>query len=257
MFRAAFDYDSSIDYNVHEYIGMMDVVCTHCEAAKFSGETSGICCANGKVKLPEVEPPPEPLQSLIFETSPGSKLLHLHYNSSFQMTSLCATKIIRDQFMPTFKIQGQIYHLAGSLLPLPDDSHQFLKIYFIGDKNRELNQCCTIGSHTKREILCELQDFFHQHNELVQLFKAAMDRLPSDNHRIVIRADKTPTGEHSRRFNAPTIDEVAIVIVGDQFQSILFFTVEMNNYNVFRGFIVLTMHYSILYCTGMAMMDTI
>ncbi|XP_039968813.1 uncharacterized protein LOC120780616 [Bactrocera tryoni] len=46
-----------------------------------------------------------------------------------------------------------------------------------------------------------------------------MDRLPSDNHRIVIRADKTPTGEHSRRFHAPTIDGVAIVIVGDQFQS--------------------------------------
>lgn len=42
-------------------------------------------------------------------------------------------------------------------------------------------------------------------------------------HRIitkfVIRADKTPAGQHSRRFNAPTIDEVAIVIVGEQFES--------------------------------------
>ncbi|XP_039968602.1 uncharacterized protein LOC120780379 [Bactrocera tryoni] len=182
---AAFDYDPSIDYNVHGYIGMMDVICPHCEAAKFSGETAGMCCVNGKVKLPEFEPPPEPLQSLIFETSPESKhfLNHIQENnSSYQITSFGATKIIRDQFMPTFKIQGQIYHLAGSLLPLPDANHQFLQIYFIGDKNRELNQRCTIGSHTKREILCELQDFFHQHNELVQLFKTAMDRLPSDNH---------------------------------------------------------------------------
>lgn len=43
--------------------------------------------------------------------------------------------------------------------------------------------------------------------------------MPSNNHTIVIRADKTPTGEHARRFNAPTINEVAIVIVGDQFES--------------------------------------
>jgi len=43
--------------------------------------------------------------------------------------------------------------------------------------------------------------------------------MPSDNHRIVIRANKTPFGEHARRFNAPTIDEVAIVFVGEQFLS--------------------------------------
>lgn len=60
---------------------------------------------------------------------------------------------------------------------------------------------------------------FHEQNELVRLFRTALDRMPSDNHRVVIRADKTPIGEHARRFNAPTIDDVAIVIVGEEFQS--------------------------------------
>ena len=41
--------------------------------------------------------------------------------------------------------------------------------------------------------------------------------MPTDTHKIVISADKTPTGEHMRRYNAPTIDIVAIVMVGDQF----------------------------------------
>ncbi|XP_052740613.1 uncharacterized protein LOC128198563 [Bicyclus anynana] len=117
------------------------------------------------------------------------------------------------------QIQGQIYHQAGSLLPYPDADHQFLQIYFIGDENRELDQRCAIVSNTRREIIRELQRFFHQHNALVQLFKIALDRMPTDNHKIVIRADRTPFGEHARRFNAPTIDEVAIVILGDQFQS--------------------------------------
>lgn len=46
-----------------------------------------------------------------------------------------------------------------------------------------------------------------------------MEQMPTDDHKIIIRADKTPVGQHSRRFNAPTIDEVAIVIAGEEFQS--------------------------------------
>lgn len=105
------------------------------------------------------------------------------------------------------------------MLPLPDADHQFMQIYFIGDEDRELDRRCAIVSNTRREIVSQLQTFLHQHNALVQLFNTALDRMPSDNHTIVIRADKTPLGEHARRFNAPTIDEVAIVIVGDELQS--------------------------------------
>ncbi|XP_039483518.1 uncharacterized protein LOC120446564 [Drosophila santomea] len=71
----------------------------------------------------------------------------------------------------------------------------------------------------RRQFVSELQTFFHQLNELVRLFKIGIDRMPSDNHKIIIKADRSPLGEHARRFNAPTIDDVAIVIVGDQFQS--------------------------------------
>ncbi|XP_018496310.2 uncharacterized protein LOC108864686 [Galendromus occidentalis] len=42
--------------------------------------------------------------------------------------------------------------------------------------------------------------------------------MPTDDYVVVIKADKTP-GEHAGRFNAPTLDEVAIVIVGEEFNS--------------------------------------
>lgn len=256
---AAFNYDCEKDYSEHGQIGGMTVICTHCGAAKFQGETAGMCCANGKVKLPAFETPPDPLHSLIFDTSPTSKHFRSHiqeYNTPFQMTSFGATKIVRDNFMPTFKvitscgmssgnvtrnniffdvfehsdptslliskllqIQGQIYHRAGSLLPYDNAEHQFLQIYFIDNLNDQVDRRCAIGSNTRRPIISQLQAFFHQHNELVALFKTAEERMPSDNHRIIIRADKTPIGEHARRFNAPTIDEVAIVIVGNQLPS--------------------------------------
>ncbi|GFT35815.1 uncharacterized protein TNCV_2791911 [Trichonephila clavipes] len=36
-----------------------------------------------------------------------------------------------------------------------------------------------------------------------------------DNYAIVINPDKTPAGEHIRRFNAPVLDDVAGIMVGD------------------------------------------
>ncbi|GFX27281.1 helitron_like_N domain-containing protein [Trichonephila clavipes] len=40
-------------------------------------------------------------------------------------------------------------------------------------------------------------------------------RLQNDNYQIVIKVDKVPLGEHAGRFNAPTVDEVAVIMVGD------------------------------------------
>lgn len=85
--------------------------------------------------------------------------------------------------------------------------------------NDAVAQRCAHNSTVKREIVEQLQNMLHEHNKLIRLFKTALDQMPSDNHKIVIRADKTPAGEHARRFNAPTIDDVAIVIVGENLHS--------------------------------------
>jgi hypothetical protein len=74
-----------------------------------------------------------------------------------------------------------------------------------------------------------------------------MDMMPSDDHKIVIRSDKTPVGQHARRFNAHTIDEVAIVVVGKIWSHmILFYIIEIINYNVLRKHIAHMMYCNIL-----------
>lgn len=110
--RAAFNYNVAIDYSSQLIvaIGPMNIVCTHCKAFKFTNEAPGLCCANGKVKLSTLVPPPEPLRSLISGNGPDSKhfLTNIQqYNSCFQMTSFGATKVIRDNFMPTFKVSNE------------------------------------------------------------------------------------------------------------------------------------------------------
>ncbi|KAF0756533.1 Uncharacterized protein FWK35_00008852 [Aphis craccivora] len=41
------------------------------------------------------------------------------YNNCFQMTSFDVTKVIQENCMPILKTRGEIYHLTGSLLPMP------------------------------------------------------------------------------------------------------------------------------------------
>jgi len=53
---------------------------------------------------------------------------------------------------------------------------------------------------------------------MIKIFKSALENMPTDECKIVLKADKIPTGEHERCFNLPTINEVAAVINGNDFK---------------------------------------
>ncbi|XP_050552549.1 uncharacterized protein LOC118277408 [Spodoptera frugiperda] len=192
-----------------------------------------MCCASGKVQLPDIETPPEPLNGLLIGTDPDSNVFLKSirtFNSCFQMTSFGATEIVRNtnslgqQYNSTFKIRGQVYHKIGSLLPMPNEAHKFLQIYFMGGEDsgsalaNRVNARCdynNLDSFFAKRIVSELDALLNEHNELLKIFKSHMHKLQNDNHAIVINPDKTPAGEHIRRFNAPVVDDVAGIMVGD------------------------------------------
>jgi hypothetical protein len=108
------------------------------------------------------------------------------YNSCFNMTSFGATsRVAEPGFMSTFKIQGQIYHKAGSLLSLPDETPSFLQIYFAGDEDREVDQRCTNIPGTKRHIVLNLQTFLHHNNLLLNIFKMSLDKMRRMNTKLL------------------------------------------------------------------------
>ena len=114
-YRASFNYTVEIDYSSQQIvaIGPMNVACQYCKAFKFKNEADGLCCASGQVKKTPLVPPPEPLHSLVSGNGPDSKYFKTHiqrYNNCFPMTLFGATKVIQENFMPTFKILGQICH---------------------------------------------------------------------------------------------------------------------------------------------------
>ena len=87
------------------------------------------------------------------------------------------------------------------------------------DSARQVDKSFPYNNLVKRPIVEKLQTVFHQHNESVALFTTVLERKPSDNHKIVIIADNTPAGQHARCFNAPTIEEVALLVVGENLEN--------------------------------------
>ena len=133
------------------------------------------------------------------------------------MTSFGADRrIFEHGFMQTFKIQGQVYHRIGPLALQAGTEPSFLQIYFMEDQAQQVE--CRLHSqsspsHLMRPTLFSIQEMLREYNPNVSLFKTALEKNLPQNKKMVIRADKTPTGEHPRRFNAPSAPEVAALIV--------------------------------------------
>lgn len=120
-------------------------------------------------------------------------------------------------FNPTFKIQGQVYHLIGSLLPVEEEEPKFLQIYFIGNEDSEADRRCEVTRQVERNIIMELQEMFHEHNDIVKNFKTSLDQMRKDKCKLTIEGNFIPNNQHKGRYNQPTVEETAAVTIGNQF----------------------------------------
>ena len=59
------------------------------------------------------------------------------------MNSFGCQEITVAGFNPSFRIQGQVYHLIGSIMPTTGESPKFCQIYFIDNREKsELARHC-------------------------------------------------------------------------------------------------------------------
>jgi len=120
--------------------------------------------------------------------------------------------------MPKFKIQGQVYPKGGSLLPMQNEETKFLQIYFLGDEEAEAQRRFSIIPAVSKQLIESLQQMLHKHNYYIQTFQTALDGNVDDDKKIVIKADRKYAEGDDRVFNAPTVNEVAIIIAGNDFE---------------------------------------
>ncbi|GFX58834.1 ATP-dependent DNA helicase [Trichonephila clavipes] len=89
----------------------------------------------------------------------------------------------------------------------------------MGDKEAQVNMRSEYVQGVERNTVQKIQQQYivlRDHNILVHEFKMAKDRVTSDNYKVVIHPDRVPRGEYERRFNAPTTNEIAAVVVSSE-----------------------------------------
>jgi hypothetical protein len=122
---------------------------------------------------------------------------------------------------PLFKMCGQVHHHVGSLLTKDGVTPQFLQLYIYDIGNEIQNR---LGCLDPRKEPIESLDpvvvqqrmtMLDQHNPFARNFRKAQDRLADyEQEEFIIRIVGAQEGDVVQ-YNLPTIDELAMLVVGD------------------------------------------
>lgn len=185
--------------------------------------TFSLCCRNGQVHIDKDPPPPEPLASLL---SGGEKSQHFKqnirvYNCMFSFTSTGGkvdNQINRGRGPYCFRLQGQNYHLLGSLVPSDGSNPKFCQLYIYDTENEVDNRINALGGSTDNidpDIVESLLEMLNKNNKLVKAFRMARDRFEErdlDEFKLVLISSNSASG---RPNHITPSNEVAAFIVSD------------------------------------------
>lgn len=108
------------------------------------------------------------------------------YNSLFAFTSMGGNidkNINKGEGPYVFRINGQIHHRIGSLLPKPDNIPKFTELYIFDTKNEIENRIRALTTEDPEDndinpfIVQGLKEMLDHHNPLVKTFRRARDLL--------------------------------------------------------------------------------
>ena len=173
----ALNYNAGSFYDTTN-VGTLSVECSNCGAFKFPMETESLCCSKGNVQLDAFPQPPVFLQHLYEGVDSNGKhfLTNIRkYNCAFQMTSFGCSEIIIAGFNPSFRIQGQVYHLIGSIISAEGESPKFSQIYFIDNQDSEVATRCAIVDGLNPDIIRGINQLLHDNHHYVEVFKFAKE----------------------------------------------------------------------------------
>ncbi|KAK7323502.1 hypothetical protein VNO77_26978 [Canavalia gladiata] len=187
----------------------------------------GICCGQGKVNLSNLKnPPPGILLNLLYNNDHRSRHFIQNirsFNMMFSFTSMGAKidRTVNDgNGPPIFVLCGENYHRIGSLLPLPMDAPKFSQLYIYDTANEVANRISVVSMNNHdisptSSIVEDLKDMLDEVNPYAKVYRMARDKLNAgnvDNLKLRIIGKR---GKDGRRYNLPTVSEVAALIVGD------------------------------------------
>ncbi|KAF9440445.1 hypothetical protein P691DRAFT_647674, partial [Macrolepiota fuliginosa MF-IS2] len=225
----------------------MVIRCPCCQAYHFDSEKLakstqqdfrfGICCLQGQVVLPPYQNIDNTYLPFMTGQQPQSKEFRndiRRYNAAFAFTSLGAkvdrsitgttgmifnlrllfSFLIKSSGPYCFKINGELSHLSGALLPPPGQHPMYAQIYF-NDPDQQLLDRQRNNANLNHVVLNELQDMLHHVNPYIPIYQQAFtimnDKPPEEQDRLECRLRVTP-GVDERTHNLPTANEIAVIM---------------------------------------------
>ena len=166
--RQRYQNDAVRNEDAYFDVGPMNIMCKYCGAKRFKDENKSICCANGQVELPPLPEAPEPLKSLLRNRHFQDKIRS--YNASLAFASLGANEDVLPPGVYCYRINGDIHHKIGHLLPdtavaMP----KFAQMYIYDTENEAANRAHHNGGNLDIEIIQQLQGLSHEVNPYAQV----------------------------------------------------------------------------------------
>ncbi|PPQ72835.1 hypothetical protein CVT24_012881 [Panaeolus cyanescens] len=230
-------------------LGRMNHICQHCGAKHWLAEklvrssqaspTFVACCDHGTVNLPRLQAPPDLLRHLFINNDDQSKNFRdniSEYNQALAFTSLGVTQdhtINAGRGQPVFRIQGELHHHTGSLLPPQGRAPVYAQLYFYDPRSAvDLRMANNQHRQLRRDTMESLQQIIYENHQYAPLYLHAHEILRQYNSEDVsirlrvspgtVRGPATtvqqadPTYVHDPRlYRPPTADEVALIYPED------------------------------------------
>ena len=228
------DFEHS-QLTVNQYTcGLMDRICPHCQSFMWLGERTGgsstqpqfgICCLSGKIIIPAVPDPLAILMGLNTNNDVQSKQFRKNirkFNSGMAMASMKTNDATLAGGLASYRIQGVVYRMIGPPRNSDDQQPACLQTHFFDTEEqvrlRSVRQPLNPGeAQLDSDIYRMLSTVLtNAPNVYLMSFLTVQEQIDAGNIppnvQVGIHADKRPDGEHARRYNLPTSNEIAILM---------------------------------------------
>ncbi|KAI7934467.1 hypothetical protein MJO28_017037 [Puccinia striiformis f. sp. tritici] len=238
-------------WTVPNFIGQCNRECASCGALHWTVEATqkergnasidfSQCCQKNKVTLPAFDRwvqafPPE-LEQLFIGTDRQARnfqsLIRM-YNNSVSFTSLGADidhSVCGQLGQTVFRICGGLSHRISSIEPAAEADAGYSQIYVVGDRgNGEVNTrirkaqgkagATGLGANKSPSVVKTILSVLYRHNPYAKFYRSAREVLEASNAQTFKLQGVPRQGADPKRYNCPTVDEVAVIYISDMHSS--------------------------------------
>jgi len=181
-----------------------------------------MCYLQEQIQLP----PLQPLTGILYNYLTGNDYLsrEFHnniwqYNVAFAMTSVGVkidNSVTRQSSPYCFKIQGELYHLTGALLPHGDQTPMYAQIYIL-DTAEQLN-IRRANNNLDPVVMDNLQTMLLDNYPYIGHYRHAYELIrekPVEKQKEITIRLHVNLQQDQRTHNLPTAEEIAVIIPED------------------------------------------